>query len=72
MKKENPPGRNEEWRQRYAANKDELSKWGVGEDGLLRRGLAVYIPKDPATKEEIFRINYNNPSARYFIRKRTK
>ena len=62
----------EEWRQRYAAKKGELSKWGIGEDGLLRRGLAVYVPNDPATKEEIFRMNHDDPSAGHFARKRTE
>ncbi len=63
---------NEEWRQRYAAKQDELSKWGVGQDGLLRRGLAVYVPDDPATKEEILRMNHDDPSAGHFARKRTE
>ena len=63
---------NEEWRQRYAGKQDELSKWGVGEDGLLRRGLAVYVPNDPATKEEILQANHDDPSAGHFAKKRTE
>ena len=62
----------QEWRQRYAGRLDELSKWGVSEDGLLRRGLAVYVPSDPATKEEILHMNHDDPSAGHFARKRTE
>ena len=63
---------NEEWRQRYAAKESELSKWRVSEDGLLRRGLAAYVPNDPATKEEILHMNHDDLSAGHFARKRTE
>lgn len=62
----------EQWRRRYATKKDELSKWGVSEEGLLRRGQAVYVPDDPAPKEEILRANHHDPGAGHFAKKRTE
>ena len=61
-----------EWRQRFAAKQDELSKWSIGRDGLLRRGLAVYVLEDSATKEEILHMNHDDPEAGHFARARTE
>ncbi len=63
---------NEKWRQRFASRKDELSKWSMGDDGLLRRGLAVYVPNDSATRDEILRMNHDDPGAGHFARARTE
>ena len=61
----------QEWRQKYATNEKLLSQWNIGEDGLLRKGLAVYVPKDSATREEILRTNHDDPGAGHFARSRT-
>ena len=60
------------WRQRFAINKKELSKWNIGEDELLRKGLAVYVPNDSAIRKEILRTNHDDPSAGHFVRFRTE
>ncbi len=61
---------NEKWRQRFASRKNELSKWSMGDDELLRRDLAVYVPNDSATRDEILRMNHDDPEAGHFARAR--
>ena len=60
------------WRQRFAINEKKLSKWSISEDELLRKGLAMYVPNDSATRKEIFRTNHDNSSVDHFVRFRTE
>ena len=59
-----------QWRQRYASKQNELSRWNVEENELLRRDLAIYVPEDFATRQEIFRMNHDDPDAEHFARAR--
>ncbi len=42
----------------------------MGDDELLRRDLAVYVPNDSATRDEILRMNHDDPEAGHFARAR--
>jgi hypothetical protein len=36
-------------------------KWTVDDRGLVRKDGRVFIPRDPAVKVEILRVNHDNP-----------
>ncbi len=57
---------NEKWRQWFAFRKNELLKWSMKDDELLRRDLAVYVFNDSAIRNEILRMNYDNLEADHF------
>jgi hypothetical protein len=39
----------------------ESSPWTIGQDGLLRFSGCAYVPKDPAIRAEIMRVNHDEP-----------
>jgi hypothetical protein len=47
------------------------SPWSITGDGLLRYKGCVYVPKDHAVREEILRINHDDPQGAHFGRERT-
>jgi len=57
---------NEKWCQRFTSRKNELSKWSVRNNELLRRDLAVYVLNDSATRNEILRMNHDDLEANHF------
>ncbi len=57
---------NEKWRQRFAFRKNELLKWSMRNDELLRCDLAVYVFNDSATRNEILRMNHDDFEADHF------
>ncbi len=57
---------NEEWCQKFAFKKNELLKWSMKNDELLRRDLAIYVFNDSATRNEILHINHNDFEADHF------
>ncbi len=57
---------NEKWRQWFTSRKNELSKWSMRYDELLRRDLSVYVLNDSATRNEILRMNYDDFEADHF------
>ncbi len=57
---------NEKWHQRFASRKNELLKWSMRNDKLLRRDLAVYVLNDSATRNEILRMNHDDLEADHF------
>jgi len=57
---------NEKWHQWFAFRKNELSKWSMKNDELLRRDLAVYVFNDSATRDEILHMNHDNFKADHF------
>ena len=59
-----------QWRQRYADKQDELSKWNVEKNELLRRDLAIYVFENFATKQEILRMNHDDSNVEHFARTR--
>ena len=50
-----------------SASKD----WSVDHRGLLRFKKAVYVPNDPAIRQEIMKINHDDPYGGYFGVERT-
>jgi len=63
---------NEKWHQRFAFKKNELSKWSMKNDELLRRDFAVYVLNNSATRNEILHMNHNDFEADYFAYARIK
>ncbi len=57
---------NEKWRQWFASRKNELSKWSMRNNELLRRDLAVYVLNDSATRNEILHMNHDDFKADHF------
>jgi len=57
---------NEKWRQWFASRKNELSKWSMRNDELLRRDLTVYVLNDSVTRNEILRMNHDDLEADHF------
>jgi hypothetical protein len=49
----------------------ESSPWTIGQDGLLRFSGCAYVPKDPAIRAEIMRVNHDEPQGGHFGEKRT-
>src|SRR4029077_12643458 len=48
----------------------ESSPWTIGQDGLLRFSGCAYVPKDPAIRAEIMRVNHDDPQGGHFGEKR--
>ncbi len=63
---------NEKWCQRFASRKNELLKWSIKDDELLRRDLAVYVFNDSATRNEILRMNHDDFKTDHFACARIK
>ncbi len=63
---------NEKWHQRFASRKNELLKWSMRDDELLRHNLAVYVLNDSATRNEILRMNHDDFEADHFACARIK
>ncbi len=57
---------NEKWHQWFAFRKNELLKWSMRNDELLRRDLAVYVLNDSATRNEILHMNHDDFEADHF------
>ncbi len=57
---------NEKWHQRFAFKKNELLKWSMKDDELLRHDLAVYVFNDSATRNEILHMNHDDLEANHF------
>ncbi len=57
---------NKKWRQQFASRKNELSKWSMRNDELLRHDFAVYVLNDSATRNEILRMNHDDFEADHF------
>ncbi len=57
---------NKKWRQQFASRKNELSKWSMRNDELLRHDLAIYVLNDSATRNEILRMNHDDFEADHF------
>ncbi len=57
---------NKKWHQRFAFRKNELSKWSIKNDELLRRDLAIYVLNDSATRNEILHMNHDHFEADHF------
>ncbi len=57
---------NKKWYQRFASRKNELSKWSMRDNELLRRDLAVYVLNDFATRNEILHMNHDDFKADHF------
>ncbi len=57
---------NEKWCQWFTSRKNELSKWSMRNDELLRRDLAIYVLNDSATRNEILRMNHDDFEASHF------
>ncbi len=57
---------NEKWHQRFASRKNELSKWSMRDNELLRRDLAIYVLNDSATRDEILHMNHDDLEADHF------
>ncbi len=57
---------NEKWHQWFASRKNELLKWSMKDDELLRCGLAVYVFNDSATRNEILCMNHDDLEADHF------
>ncbi len=57
---------NEKWRQWFTFRKNELLKWSIRNDELLRRDLAVYILNNSATRNEILHMNHDDLEADHF------
>ncbi len=57
---------NKKWCQRFASRKNELLKWSMKDDELLRRDLAVYVFNDSATRNEILCMNHDDFEADHF------
>ena len=45
---------------------DTHAEWRVDPNGLLRYKGAIYVPNDPAVKQEIIKMNHDNPHAGHF------
>ena len=45
---------------------DTHAEWRVDPNGLLRYKGVIYMPNDPAVKQEIMKMNYNNLHAGHF------
>ncbi len=63
---------NEKWHQQFASRKNELSKWSMRNDELLRHDLAVYVFNDFATRNEILHMNHDDFEADHFTHARIK
>ncbi len=57
---------NEKWHQRFTSRKNELSKWSMRNDELLRRDLAIYVLNDSVTRDEILCMNHDDFEADHF------
>jgi hypothetical protein len=57
--------------QKEQKQKTGSSPWCTGRDGLLRRGEAVYVPPDIAVREEILRVQHDDPQGGHFGVERT-
>ena len=57
---------NEKWHQWFASRKNELLKWSMKNDELLRRDLAVYVLNDSAIRNKILHMNHDNFEADHF------
>ena len=57
---------NEKWCQRFTFRKNELSKWSMKNDELLRCDLAVYVLNDSATRNEILCMNHDDFEVDHF------
>ncbi len=57
---------NEKWCQQFASRKNELLKWSMKDNELLRHDLAVYVFNNFATRNEILHINHDDLKADYF------
>ncbi len=57
---------NEKWCQWFASRKNELLKWSMRNNELLRRDLAVYVLNDSATRNEILHMNHDDFEADHF------
>ena len=45
---------------------DTYAEWRVDPNGLLHYKGAIYMPNDPAVKQEIMKMNHNDPHAGHF------
>ncbi len=57
---------NEKWHQQFTFKKNELSKWSMKNDELLRRDLAIYVLNDFVIRNEILHMNHDDFEADYF------
>ncbi len=57
---------NKKWHQRFASRKNELSKWSMRNDELLRCDLAIYVFNDSVTKDEILHMNHDDLKVDHF------
>ncbi len=57
---------NEKWCQWFTSRKNELLKWSMRDNKLLRRDLAVYVFNDFATRNEILHMNHDDFEADHF------
>ena len=45
---------------------DTLRDWPVDQDGLLRYRGSAYVPNDPAVRQEIMKMNHDDPYGGHF------
>ena len=57
---------NEKWHQWFTFKKNELLKWSIKNDELLRHDLAIYVLNDSATRNEILHMNHDDFEANHF------
>ncbi len=57
---------NEKWCQWFAFKKNELSRWSMKDNELLRHDFAVYVLNDSATRNEILHMNHDDYKADHF------
>ena len=57
---------NEKWHQWFAFRKNELLKWSIRNDELLRRDLAVYVLNNSVTRNKILHMNHDDFEADHF------
>jgi hypothetical protein len=43
-----------------------IGEWSFDVDGLLRRGVVVFVPNDSVIRSELLMANYNNPMGGHF------
>ncbi len=57
---------NKKWCQWFTSRKNELLKWSMRNDELLRRNFTVYVLNDSATRDEILHMNHDDLEADHF------
>jgi hypothetical protein len=57
--------------QRASQTGESAAPWRLGQDGLLRHGDAAYIPPDPALRQEIIRLNHDDPAGGHLSARKT-